>query len=180
MFWYEVAETCSAQLSAIRKIPLPNNPYSLLELTTDLVRAYLQNNNLPAAALPDVIRATYGSLSALGAPPAAAPGAQAPGAVTVRKSLASPDHIISMIDGRPYRTLKKHIGHHGMTPQSYREMFNLPDSYPMVAPSYSAQRRAISIKLGLGRKPATASAPAPAPAPAAIRRKLKISGPKAD
>lgn len=153
-----------------------NPPHSLLELTTDLVRAYLQRNNLAAAVLPDLIRATYESLSKLGEPPATATILPPSGAVTLRKSLASPDHILSMIDGKPYRTLKKHIGRHGMTPKTYRETFNLPDSYPMVAPAYSAQRSAMAKNLGLGRKSAAEAAPAPTPA----RRKLKIAGPKAE
>lgn len=153
-----------------------NPPHSLLELTTDLVRAYLERNNLPAAGLPDLIRQTYDSVSSLGRIPVAAAVMPVSGAVALRKSLASPDHILSMIDGKPYRTLKKHIGRHGMTPKIYRETFNLPDSYPMVAPAYSAQRSAMAKNLGLGRK----SAAVTVPAPTLERKKLRIAGPKAE
>ncbi len=74
-------------------------------------------------------------------------------AVSVRKSLASPDHIISMIDGKPYRTLRRHLSGHGLTPEDYRKRYGLKDDYPMVAPSYSESRRAMAKTIGLGRKP---------------------------
>lgn len=74
-------------------------------------------------------------------------------AVSVRKSLGSRDHIISMIDGKPYRTLKRHLSTHGLTPDEYRERYGLKTDYPMVAPSYSEARKAMALKIGLGQKP---------------------------
>jgi len=74
-------------------------------------------------------------------------------AVSVRKSTASPDFIISLIDGKSYKTLRRHLTTHGMTPESYREEFGLKPDYPMVAPNYSESRRAMAKKIGLGRKP---------------------------
>ncbi len=62
-------------------------------------------------------------------------------AVGARKSLASKDHIISMIDGKPYKTLRRHLSGHGLTPEQYRERYNLKADYPMVAETYSAARR---------------------------------------
>jgi hypothetical protein len=73
----------------------------------------------------------------------------------VRKSLASPDRIISMIDGKPYRTLRRHLSTHGLTPDEYRARYKLKPDYPMVAPAYSEARRAMAKKIGLGRKPNT-------------------------
>lgn len=73
-------------------------------------------------------------------------------AVSVRKSLASRDHIISMIDGKPYKTLTRHLSTHGLTQDGYRARYNLSKSYPMTAPAYSEQRREMAKKLGLGRK----------------------------
>jgi predicted transcriptional regulator len=73
--------------------------------------------------------------------------------VSVRKSLGSKDHILSMIDGKPYKSLKRHLSRHGLTPDDYRSRYNLPSSYPMVAPAYSEQRREVAKRLGLGRKP---------------------------
>jgi predicted transcriptional regulator len=78
-------------------------------------------------------------------------------AVTSRKSLASDEHIISMIDGKPYKTLRRHLAGHGLTPETYRERYGLRPDYPMVAKAYSESRRAMAKKIGLGRKPASNS-----------------------
>lgn len=86
------------------------------------------------------------------------------GAVSIRKSLRSNDHILSMLDGKPYRALKRHLSANGYTPESYREAFNLPASYPMVSPSYSAARAKMAKELGLGRKAALVE-PEPPTAP---------------
>jgi predicted transcriptional regulator len=91
------------------------------------------------------------------APPA--PVEKAEPAVTARKSLSSPDHIISMLDGKKYKTLRRHLSTNGLTPEQYRERFNLKADYPMVAASYSEARRAMAKKIGLGRKPGQTNAP---------------------
>ncbi len=93
-------------------------------------------------------------------------------AVSVRKSLASQDHIISMIDGKPYKTLRRHLSTHGLTPEEYRARYNLKSDYPMVAPAYSEARRAMAHKIGLGAKGRAArAASTPAPAPKATRKR---------
>jgi predicted transcriptional regulator len=79
-------------------------------------------------------------------------------AVTARKSLANPAHIISMIDGKPYKTLTRHLSTNGLTPAQYRERYGLKPDYPMTAPAYSEQRRQMAKKIGLGRKPAQKAA----------------------
>jgi predicted transcriptional regulator len=86
---------------------------------------------------------------------------------TVRRSLASKDHIISMIDGKPYKTLRRHLSTHGLTPDQYRERYNLKADYPMVAPNYSEARRSMAQKIGLGRKGAAPAGGSPADAPPA-------------
>jgi len=92
--------------------------------------------------------------------------------VTARKSLASPDHIISMIDGKPYKTLRRHLATNGMTPVEYRERYGLKADYPIVAPTYSEARRTIAKGIGLGRKPGqTNEAEAEAAKPAPRERK---------
>jgi predicted transcriptional regulator len=83
-------------------------------------------------------------------------------AVTVRKSLASPDKIISLIDGKPYSTLKRHLAGHGLTPDQYRERYGLKADYPMTAPAYSEKRKALAKKIGLGAKGRQRKAAAPA------------------
>lgn len=72
-------------------------------------------------------------------------------AVSVRKSLASKDHIVSMIDGKPYRTLRRHLRSHGLSPETYRERYGLRADYPMVAETYSQRRSDMAKKSGLGR-----------------------------
>ena len=75
-----------------------------------------------------------------------------PPAVSVEESLASDDHILSMIDGRPYRSLTRHIARYGMSPADYRRCFGLDEDYPMVAASYSERRRALAINAGFGHR----------------------------
>jgi predicted transcriptional regulator len=75
-----------------------------------------------------------------------------PPAVSVEESLASDDYIVSMIDGRPYRSLTRHIARYGMTPADYRRCFGLDDDYPMVAASYSERRRALALNAGFGHR----------------------------
>lgn len=143
-----------------------------VELATELTIAWLSNPNTRTSAdeVPVFLSKMHESVSALVGGAQDAPVEQPPReynpAVTARKSLASPDHIISMIDGKPYKTLRRHLSTNGMTPEEYRERYNLKDDYPMVAPSYSEARRTMAKSIGLGRKPkAEAQVPAPAPSP---------------
>ncbi|AMK25139.1 MucR family transcriptional regulator [Sphingobium sp. TKS] len=146
-----------------------NNQPDITTLTVQLVSAFVSNNNVGSEGLADLIRTTRLALTDdLAAKPAEASAPTYTPAVSVRKSLSSPDHILSMIDGKPYKTLKRHLASHGLTPNDYRERYGLPKSYPLVAPNYSEARRAVATKLGLGRKPVNAKkAPEPAAAPAA-------------
>jgi predicted transcriptional regulator len=73
-----------------------------------------------------------------------------PTAAQIRKSI-SDEGIVSFIDGKPYKTLKRHLTKHGLTPQAYRQRYGLPADYPMVAPGYAAQRSALAKEIGLGR-----------------------------
>lgn len=149
---------------------------NLLEMTSDIVTAMLSNNSVPSDQLPSLITSVYSALSSLGQEaPATAEEEKPTPAVTARRSLADPNVLISMIDGKPYSSLKRHVAGHGYTPESYREAFGLKPDYPMVAPGYSERRRDIAKKLGLGRKAAAAPTPeavaAPEPAPQKKARK---------
>ena len=125
----------------------------LTVLTVDLLSAFVSNNNVRSEDLPGLIQSTHSALAGLNVAPASAEErSEFTPAVGVRKSLSSRDHIISMIDGKPYRSLKRHLSAHGLTPDEYRQRYNLPASYPMVAPGYSEQRREVAKRLGLGRK----------------------------
>lgn len=127
----------------------------LIDLTAEIIAAHVSNNQISSDEIAPLVGEVYAALKAAvdgtGAEPQ--PVVSTPQrAVSVRKSLASPDHIISMIDGKPYKTLKRHIGLHGYTPQSYRETFGLAKDYPMTCPSYSEQRAEMAKRIGLGRK----------------------------
>ena len=138
----------------------------LTELTVELLSAFVANNSVRSDDLPALIASTHAALASLAAPssePAASAEQHQP-AVTARKSLANRDFIISLIDGKPYKSLKRHLTGHGLTPDEYRSRYSLPATYPMVAPGYSDARREVAKRLGLGRKPRAATADAPAPA----------------
>ncbi|QNG43559.1 MucR family transcriptional regulator [Sphingobium yanoikuyae] len=139
-------------------------------MTVQLLSAYFSNNQVPAGDIAGIIEATRGALERKAEMQAPAAAEHVP-AVSVRKSLGSRDHIISMIDGKPYKALKRHLATNGLTPAEYRERYNLPKDYPMVAPAYSEHRRAVAQKLGLGRKvgaQAQEEAPVTEQAPAAV------------
>ena len=134
-----------------------DNDINAVELATELTVAWLSNPNTRTTAddVPGFLKQMHAAVTNLSEPTAAAeaPAQEYSPAVTARKSLASPDHIISMIDGKPYKTLRRHLAGHGMTPEQYRERYNLKSDYPMVAQTYSESRRAMAKKIGLGRKP---------------------------
>lgn len=122
-------------------------------LTVQLLSAYLANNTVPSEQLAELIKTTRAALTEEASSNGdVAEAEQFTPAVSVRKSLASPEHILSLIDGRPYKTLKRHLASRGLTPAEYRERYKLPANYPMVAPAYADHRRAVAHNLGLGRK----------------------------
>lgn len=160
-----------------------------VELATELTIAWLSNPNTRAAGedIPSFLRTMHEAVSNLATPAAAAESEDTSGdhvpAVSVRKSLASKDHIISMIDGKPYKTLRRHLAGHGLTPDDYRQRYGLKPDYPMVAETYSQARRDMAKKIGLGRKPgarkSAADEVAPVEAPKA-RRGRKAAGAAAE
>jgi predicted transcriptional regulator len=161
-----------------------SNAANPIELATELTIAWLNNPNVRAQA-EDVpaflktIHATIGELSSGGDTASADAAPEYIPAVPVRSSV-KPDYIVSLIDGRHLKSLKRHLTTHGLTPAEYRERYGLKPDYPMVAPNYSAQRREVAQRLGLGRKgraaQTAASAPAATPkaaAPAAAKSAAK-------
>jgi len=134
-----------------------NNETNTVELATELTIAWLSNPNTRTSAddVPGFLQSMFVAVGKLASPDAAEPEPSAQEhvpAVSARKSLASRDHIISMIDGKPYRTLRRHLTTHGLTPDEYRQRYGLKSDYPMVAPSYSESRSAMAKTIGLGRK----------------------------
>jgi predicted transcriptional regulator len=121
-------------------------------LAVDIVAAYVSNNSVPAAELSNLIFSIYSALSSLdrgGASKASAVEKLTP--AQIRKSV-TPDALISFVDGKPYKTLKRHLNRHGMTIEEYRQRYGLPRDYPSTAANYSEQRSALAKSLGLGNQ----------------------------
>ena len=118
-------------------------------LTADVVSAYVAHNAVRAADLPELILSVHGALQALNAPQPAQPEKREP-PVSIKKSI-TPDFLISLEDGRRYKSLKRHLKGRGLTPEQYREKWGLPRDYPMVAPNYAKQRSELAKALGLGQ-----------------------------
>lgn len=130
---------------------------NLIELTADIVSAYVSNNPVPVASLPDLIQSVNSSLSKIGQPAEPEKVTLTP-AVNPKRSVF-PDYIICLEDGKKFKSLKRHLNvHYGLTPDEYRVKWGLKSDYPMVAPNYAAQRSALAKSSGLGRKPAAKSA----------------------
>ena len=121
-----------------------------LSLTAQIVAAYVSNNTLPPPALPPFIGQVYEAING----PSSVGKAQAPvplvPAISIKKSV-TPDYLISLEDGRKFKTMKRHLTNRNMTPAEYRAKWGLPSDYPMVAPNYAAKRSDLAKKLGLGR-----------------------------
>ena len=126
------------------------------ELAAEIVSAYVSNNPVPATELPALIARVHQAVSGLttaGDAGAAVPGGEAekPTPAQIRKSIRD-DGIVSFIDGKTYKTLKRHLSSHGFDPRSYRDRYGLPADYPMTAPAYAAQRSALAKAIGLGQQ----------------------------
>lgn len=122
----------------------------LTTLTAEVVTNYVANNTLAVGEVGTLITQVHAALSQIGATPPPEP--EYVPAVSIRASLADPGHIVSMIDGKRYLTLKRHLSRHGLTPDQYRARYKLPAGYPISAPAYSQRRREVAIAMGLGRK----------------------------
>ena len=131
---------------------MADDPQELITLTADIVAAHVSNNSVPTAEVAALIQSVYGALQSIGGSTPEPQAEKPKGAVSLRASI-KPEYLISMIDGKQYKMLRRHISQHGYSPESYRETFGLPRDYPMVASNYAEQRRALAHKIGLGRKP---------------------------
>ena len=123
----------------------------LLSLTTEIVAAHVSNNTVALGDLPQLINQIYNSLATIGTAPAAAPARPQP-AVTIKKSV-QPDYIVCLEDGKKLKMLKRHLKTaYNMSPEAYRERWNLSPDYPMVAPNYAQQRSRLAKEIGLGTR----------------------------
>ena len=124
----------------------------LVELTADVVSAYVSNNAVVSAELPTLINETYDALSKAAAKASKPITEELNPAVPVKKSVM-PDYIICLEDGKKFKSLKRHLRtHYDLTHEEYRDKWSLPHDYPMVAPNYAAARSALAKKMGLGQR----------------------------
>ena len=137
---------------------MENGP-DLAQLTAEMFIAYVTNNKVEPSEVENVVRAIRIAISATTSASSAdgedggedGAGARSEPAVPVEESV-QPDYVICLEDGRRFKSLKRHLSLHGLTPQDYRERWGLPADYPMVAPKYAKARSRLAKKIGLGRK----------------------------
>lgn len=124
---------------------------SLLDMTVGIVTHYVSRNSLAPASVAELIVSTHAALNRIDSPAAAEPETfEQPTAARIRRSITETG-LVSFLDGKTYKSLKRHLGARGLTPQDYRTRYNLPGDYPMVSPAYSAQRSALARTAGLGK-----------------------------
>ncbi len=125
---------------------------ALVELTADIVSAYVSNNTLVPTDLPGMIDDIYEALNKAALKAALPVKEELKPAVSVKKSI-TPDYIICLEDGKKFKSLKRHLRtHYDLSPEEYRDKWGLPHDYPMVAPNYAAARSQLAKKMGLGQR----------------------------
>ncbi len=132
---------------------VPNqDQVDFVELTADIVSAYVANNSVPVPDLPTLLSGVHAALTGLGQTAAPTePEFKKATPAQIKKSI-TPDALISFIDGKPYKTLKRHLTGNGMTIEQYRQRYGLPPDYPTTASNYSAMRAEFARNAGLGHK----------------------------
>ena len=130
----------------------PIDGLGLIELSGEIVSAYVGHNSVSVADLPKLIADVHAALQRLTIQAVPEASLSPTPAVSIRKSV-TPDFIVCLDDGKKFKSMKRHLSQLGMTPDQYRSKWGLPSNYPMVAPSYSATRSALAKTAGLGRKP---------------------------
>lgn len=129
------------------------NSDALIELTADVVAAYVSNNPVPVGELPNLIADVHAALGRVGGTSEQPSAEKQKPAVNPKRSVHD-DYIVCLEDGKKFKSLKRHLmTHYNLTPEEYREKWGLDANYPMVAPNYAAARSQLAKKMGLGRKP---------------------------
>ncbi len=127
-------------------------PKNFIDLTADIVSAYLSNNPTPASEIPGLISQIHAALMRVSSGRNEAPLEPAKPAVSIKKSI-SPDYIVCLEDGKRFKSLKRHLRtQYNMTPEQYRDKWGLPPDYPMVAPNYAVARSQLAKEMGLGQQ----------------------------
>jgi predicted transcriptional regulator len=130
-----------------------SNKAGYIQLTADIVSAYVSNNTVSGAEIPALISQVYLALVRVSTGAAVAgPAEPLKPAVPIKRSI-TPDHVVCLEDGKKFKSLKRHLGtQYQMTPDQYRAKWNLPADYPMVAPNYAAVRSRLAKQMGLGQQ----------------------------
>jgi len=125
---------------------------SFIDLTANIVSAYLSNNPTPASEIPNLISQVHAALLRVASGRTEAPAEPAKPAVSLKKSI-NPDYLVCLEDGKRFKSLKRHLrSRYNMTPEQYRDKWGLPADYPMVAPNYAVARSQLAKKMGLGQQ----------------------------
>jgi predicted transcriptional regulator len=125
---------------------------NFIDLTANIVSAYVSNNPTPASELPALINQIHAALLRVSTGRTETPLEQARPAVSVKKSMTA-EYLVCLEDGKHFKSLKRHLRtQYNMTPEQYREKWNLPSDYPMVAPNYAVARSQLAKKMGLGQQ----------------------------
>ena len=125
---------------------------SFIDLTANIVSAYLSNNPTPASEIPALISQVHAALQRVSTGRTEVPQEPAKPAISIKKSVA-PDYLVCLEDGKRFKSLKRHLRtQYNMTPEQYRDKWNLPADYPMVAPNYAVARSQLAKKMGLGQQ----------------------------
>jgi len=125
---------------------------SFIDLTANIVSAYLSNNPTPAAEIPNLISQVHAALLRVSSNRTEVPAEPAKPAVSLKKSI-NPDYLVCLEDGKRFKSLKRHLrSRYNMTPEQYRDKWGLPADYPMVAPNYAVARSQLAKKMGLGQQ----------------------------
>jgi len=128
------------------------NKIELIDMTADIVAAYVGNNTVGASDLPNLIQQVHSALTDVTAEGAGRPQEPLKPAVSIKKSI-TPDYLICLEDGKQFKSLKRHLRtHYDLSPEEYREKWGLPKDYPMVAPKYAEARSRLAKQMGLGQK----------------------------
>jgi predicted transcriptional regulator len=125
---------------------------NFIDLTANIVSAYISNNPTPASDIPGLISQIHAALQRISSGRVEAPLEPAKPAVSVKKSMTA-DYLVCLEDGKHFKSLKRHLRtQYNMTPEQYRDKWNLPADYPMVAPNYAVARSQLAKKMGLGQQ----------------------------
>jgi predicted transcriptional regulator len=125
---------------------------NFIELTAEIVSAYVSNNPVAAGDIPALITQVHSALAQVSGSSSDAPSEPLKPAVSVKKSI-TPEFIVCLEDGKKFKSLKRHLRtQYNMTPEQYRDKWSLGADYPMVAPNYAAARSQLAKQMGLGQQ----------------------------